>query len=93
MEVGNKGQFGNLTGLAMSIVVLVVVVSAGALILANFASNPVVTADPNATATVMAGQTGLSQLIGWVPLLIIIIIAVIILGYFGLRMSQGGGRA
>jgi len=80
--------------MAMSIVVFVVVVVAGALILAQFGSNSSVTADTgpnNASYVVTQGKAGLGQLMGWLPLIIIIVIAVMILGYFGLQ-SRGKGQ-
>ena len=86
--LGNKGQLEGLTGMALSIVVSIVVITAGALILAQFGANATVAADTglnNASSVVTAGKTGLGQLVGWIPLLIIIAIAVMILGFFGLR--------
>jgi len=74
--------------MAMSVVVFVVVATAGALILAEFGSNSTVTADTglnNASYIVAQGKSGIGDLIGWLGLIIIIVIAVMILGYFGLR--------
>jgi len=76
--------------------VFAVVVVAGALILAQFSSNSTVQADAgnvsyNASAIVASGKVGLGQLVGWLPLIIIIVIAVMILGYFGLRTKGKGG--
>ena len=93
--LGKKGQLGGLTTMAMSIVILVVVVTAGALILAQFGANTTVAGDTglnNATYIVSQGKAGLGSLMGWLPLIIIIVIAVLILGFFGLR-SQGHGHA
>ena len=47
----------------------------------------------NASTIVQQGKTGLGSLMSWLPLIIIIVIAVMILGYFGLRTqgrSKGG---
>jgi len=92
-HTGDQGQLGGLTTMALSIVVFVVVITAGALILAQFGANTTVAADVglnNASSIVTAGKTGLGSLMSWLPLIIIIVIAVMILGYFGLR-SRGGG--
>jgi len=91
---GSKGQLGGLTTMAMAIVVFVVVVTAGALILAQFSANATVVADTglnNASYVVSQGKSGLVSLIGWLGLIIIIVIAVMILGYFGLRTRGKGG--
>jgi len=95
-HTGNKGQLGGLTAMAMSVVVFVVVVVAGSLILAEFAQNSTVKADAgnvsyNASAIVATGKAGLGDLVGWLGLIIIIVIAVMILGYFGLRTKGKGG--
>jgi len=92
--MSNKGQLGGLTTMALSIVVAIVTITAGALILAQFSANSTVTADTglyNASWTVTQGKSGLGQLVGWIPLIIIITIAVMILGYFGLRTRGKGG--
>ncbi len=91
-HIGSKGQLANLSGLAMTIVVFAVVVVAGALILGKFAENTTVASDTIANETVVTAQTGLSDLISWLPLLIVIIIAIVILGYFGMK-HRGVGRA
>jgi lysylphosphatidylglycerol synthetase-like protein (DUF2156 family) len=92
LTMGNKGQLGGLTSLAYAIVIFTIVVVAGALILAKFAANTSVTSDTTANQTVVNAQTAVRDLSGWLGIIVVIVVAAVILGLFGLRGMQAGSE-
>lgn len=87
-KIGKKGQSLNSLWVAgLAFVILAVVLSIGARILAQIKSS---TTDPNATALISQGQQGLSTLGEWIPIVALATAGVLVLGL--IIRSFGGLR-
>jgi type IV secretory pathway VirB2 component (pilin) len=85
-----KGQVGNLGPLAMTVIVAVIVIAVGSLLLNGFLSvgltSGLTTTQFNSTIT--SGQSAMTTLSGFVPLISLAVVAMIVIGLF-----MGFGRA
>lgn len=83
-----------LMGLGLSVVLLVLIVAAGAMVTAEFQDQ--IEAGDNNTEAWEATQDGLdalSDLSGWIGLIVLVVIASVIIGYLIASFSFGGRRA
>ena len=78
--IAKKGILNNLTGLAVGIAALAIVLTVVFLIMSSTASNTTVTADANASAAIDKLQIATDAIPGWVPLVVITVIGVSLLG-------------
>jgi len=85
-----KGQVGNLGPLAMTVIVAVIVIAVGSLLLNGFLgvalTSGLTTTQFNSTIT--SGQSSMTTLASFVPLIALAVVAMIVIGLF-----MGFGRA
>ena len=75
-----KGQIQNLMPIVIALVAIGITLVVGFLILAEVAANADVTADGNATAAVNEVQDAMSDIPGWLPIIVITVIGALLLG-------------
>jgi len=78
MKKRKKGSVSVLTDYGWSIALMCILLSVGAVILAQFQTNTSITASTNATRIVNQSLGALTDLVGWLPIIVIIIAAVVI---------------
>lgn len=88
-----KGVVEGLTNASLSIVIFAIIAAAGAIILAEFGSQ---TTDGNATAVISEGQSALTDLAGWLPIVVVVLVAglvifLVVRGLGGFRFGGAGG--
>ena len=93
LSINKKGQgLAGLGGLALSVVFIIILVAAGALILSEFQDSDAVAAGSIAENATLEGLTALDDLAGWMPLIVIIVIASVIIGIISMVGGRGGKR-
>ena len=75
-----KGQIDQLGPLVIGLVALGITLVVGFLIMANLASNSSVVADANATAAVDEVQSAMSDIPGWLPVIVVVLIGGLLIG-------------
>jgi len=75
-----KGQIQNLMPIVIALVAIGITLVVGFLILAEVAANTDVAADGNATAAVNEVQDAMSDIPGWLPIIVITVIGALLLG-------------
>ena len=75
-----KGQIQNLMPIVIALVAIGITLVVGFLILAEVADNTDVAADGNATAAVNEVQDAMSDIPGWLPIIVITVIGALLLG-------------
>lgn len=88
-EIGKKGFMENLTGFAWGIVTFAIIVGIGIVVLNNFGNqNP---GTVNSTMQTIIGNLGTSSggLSTWIPTIIVVVVAALIIGLLALRGSKG----
>ncbi len=83
-KIGKKGVFDQISGLAVGIAGLAIVLIVVFLILSNLGSNTQVAADANATAAVNTLSAAADDIPDWVPLVVIAVIGAILLSLVAL---------
>lgn len=87
---GKKGFVGNLSGLALAIVTLCVVVGVGIVILSTMGNN-IASTSTAANTSISYGATQLGSgsggLLSWLPVIIVVIIGFALLSMFGGKKS------
>lgn len=79
-RMGSRGDFGNLSGVALALVVFAIVVTVGALILNQFALTlPMQNTSSVAWNVTQLGLAGLQNLATYIPIIVIVAVAVVIL--------------
>lgn len=76
---GKKGVIDNLANLLTTLGYLAILMAVIFLIVAEIAANPTVVADPNASAAVAETQTAMSDIPGWLPIVVITVIGGVLL--------------
>jgi hypothetical protein len=92
MKLSKKGNLGDIEKLVWSLVLVGIFLGIGLLLLNNFYNQLQLQAN-NATASAAVNQTitGIAGIPTWIPLIVLIVIAAIILGYVFLIRNAGGG--
>lgn len=79
-KMNKKGVFNQLSPLALGLVSLAVVLTVGFLIMAEFGANTQVAADSNASAAIAETQLAMSDIPGWLGIIVIAVIGSLLLG-------------
>ena len=80
------GFIDQLKSVVIGIVILAIIISVCFVILAQLRANTTVSGDANATAAVNTLTTAMSQIPGWMPILILVVVGGLVIGavmYFG----------
>ena len=80
MKFNKKGAIDQLMPVVIALVVIGITLVVGFLILAEVAANTKVAADTNATAAVGSVQSAMSDIPGWLPIIVITIIGALLIG-------------
>lgn len=78
-KMGKKGVIDNLANLLTTLGYLAILMAVIFLIVAEIAANPTVVADSNATAAVSETQVAMSDIPGWLPIVVITVIGGVLL--------------
>jgi len=78
-KMGKKGVIDNLANLLTTLGYLAILMAVIFLIVAEIAANPTVVADGNATAAVAETQSAMSDIPGWLPIVVITVIGGVLL--------------
>ena len=79
-KLNKKGAIDQLMPVVIALVVIGITLVVGFLILAEVADNTKVAADTNATAAVNSVQGAMSDIPGWLPIIVITIIGALLIG-------------
>ncbi len=79
LGMNKKGVLDNLAGLLTTLGYLAILMAVIFLIVAEIAANPTVVADGNATAAVAQTQVAMSDIPGWLPIVVITVIGGVLL--------------
>ena len=79
-KLNKKGAIDQLMPVVIALVVIGITLVVGFLILAEVAANTKVAADTNATAAVNSVQGAMSDIPGWLPIIVITIIGALLIG-------------
>lgn len=77
--MGKRGVLDSLANLLTTLGYLAILMAVIFLIVAEIKANPTVVADPNATAAVSATQSAMSDIPGWLPIVVITVIGGVLL--------------
>jgi len=83
-----QGVIANFLPMVTGLVAIGIMIVIGFLILAQVAANAKVTADPNATAAVAEVQTAMSDIPGWLPIVVVAVIGVLLLSLVQMFRSR-----
>jgi len=78
-KLGKRGVLDQLGGLIQTLGFLAILMAVVFLIVAEIAANPDVVADSNATAAVAETQNAMSDIPGWLPIIVIAVIGGVLL--------------
>lgn len=81
-----KGQLGQLPTIAMALVMFMIFAGLGVLILAGMNDS---TTNTDAQGVFESGITSLSDLVGWAPVIVVVVAAVVIISLLGYFRSSG----
>jgi len=87
-KIGKKGVLDNLANLLTTLGYLAILMAVIFLIVAEIAANDTVAADSNASAAVQETQEAMSDIPGWLPIVVITIIGGVLLTL--VRFFRGG---
>jgi len=79
LHKNKKGVLDNLANLLTTLGFLAILMAVIFLIVAEIAANPTVVADSNATAAVQETQNAMSDIPGWLPIVVITVIGGVLL--------------
>ena len=87
MKMLKKGQAGNIQGFIMAIVGVAVVLAVGLIVLSKLQTTALDSTGATTKASNATGEiiTALSDVPDWISILIVVVLAVIVLGYFYMR--------
>jgi len=78
--MNKKGQIEALVPLVISLVVIGIIIVVALLIFSQVAANKSVAADANATAAIVAVQNATSDIPGWLPIIVVVVIGALLIG-------------
>lgn len=83
MRWNKKGNFDTLSAAALGLLVFIIVAAVGGMVLDKFAGQT--TSNSIAYNITQTGLSATSDLVGWAPIIVVVVAGILILGYFGLR--------
>lgn len=87
-RMNNKGVLQNFLPLVIGLVSIGITIVIGFLILAEVADNTTVTANANASAAVDDVQDAMSDIPGWIPIVVVAVIGALLLGLVAMFRSR-----
>jgi len=78
--MNKKGQIEALVPLVISLVVIGILLVVAFLIFSQVAANTSVAADTNATAAIQSVQSATSDIPGWLPIIVVVVIGALLIG-------------
>ena len=88
-KISKKGNVGGLPNFAMGIVLIGLVVGVGLLVLSEFQNASTSSAVNTSLTTTVTAVGGVAN---WLSIIVIVVIASVIIGLFGMRGFGGGAR-
>ena len=85
----SKGQMSNITGLGYSLMILGVILGLALVVLAEFQNTETIFNDsPDANATIGDVIDVYDDVVGWLPIIVIVIVVSIVLGLLGFGFGR-----
>lgn len=81
--MNKKGNINTLTSIGWGLVMFGIIIGLGVTVLSKFGET--VGGNANTTIQYVITQMGSSGLAGWIPLIIVVVVAGLIFAYFGMR--------